>query len=569
MRRGLLVALALTVAVAVGVQFLPTEPDERTPAGVVVAASAGGYSNILTTDYVGPKKCGECHEDKYEEWWNGGHRRMNQLAVEGNVVADFSGVSVEYAGGKATFTRRGEDYVMELVGPDGARRVIKITRTIGFRYRQEYIGTQIEGPEPEGHEVYEHETMTAWAWLFATKRWYPVAYFHWFPNEAEYHANGAMRRNPYEQDDQPFETRCIYCHNTYTYTARLDRPVASRGFIDEPPPEALKALGIEPITDDFDYSMRIPFPKDALITVGISCESCHFGGREHSEHEKDMRFVPSHPALEGWSPPHEGARDDPMIINQICAQCHVSGGVRYPDGSSRLNSFESGEMAAGACWGSIKCTDCHDPHTRGPAAGAPDRPEHIAACLKCHEQYEEPAAARAHHKHDAEISCLDCHMPRTVHGILDDVMNRTHRISSPTERKILDNGLPNACNLCHLDQSVAWAVENMREWSPDLKLPKAPEAALTTPAGDLFLKHPLGALRAVIADAWARSPMRKEAIPKLLDGLLDDNAYIRFRFQLIVEKAMGRPFTRDEYDVMAPPDERGQQVEALRTARAL
>jgi len=211
---------------------------------------------------------------------------------------------------------------------------------------------------------------------------------------------------------------------------------------------------------------------------------------------------------------------NPATVNAVCRQCHISGRQsRWPDQSSLFMSLESFEMDSGACLSEIKCTHCHNPHERGPDAGGPDRQEHLAACVACHEKLQSKEAASAHSNHTAgQASCLDCHMPRVVQGA--DVYNRSHRISSPTDPKILNTGMPNACNLCHLDESLAWTQESLESgWGGQLKLPTQLEHLygkdFARPVGEAWLGHPNGMVRMVAAAAYARSSSGKEELPQL------------------------------------------------------
>ena len=52
-------------------------------------------------------------------------------------------------------------------------------------------------------------------------------------------------------------------------------------------------------------------------------------------------------------------------------------------------------------------------------------------------------------------------MPRIVQGISAFV--RTHRISSPADPAMLGDRGVNACNLCHLDRSVAWTIVELAD----------------------------------------------------------------------------------------------------------
>ena len=181
----------------------------------------------------------------------------------------------------------------------------------------------------------------------------------------------------------------------------------------------------------------------------------------------------------------------------------------------------------------LKCTHCHNPHVRGADAGTADRKEHLDACVARHDDLQSQDAVTAHsHPDPGQVSCLDCHMPRIVQGA--DVYNRTHRISSPTDPKILLTGMPNACNLCHLDKSLAWTRDSLESgWGKRTELPRGLERLygreFGRPVGDAWLAHPDGTIRVVAAAAYARSSHGKEKLPQLISFLNDPNAYYRRR----------------------------------------
>ena len=50
-------------------------------------------------------------------------------------------------------------------------------------------------------------------------------------------------------------------------------------------------------------------------------------------------------------------------------------------------------------------------------------------------------------------------MPRTTFGLLRAI--RSHQVSSPTVKESVEYGRPNACNLCHLDQTLARTAEKL------------------------------------------------------------------------------------------------------------
>ena len=61
-------------------------------------------------------------------------------------------------------------------------------------------------------------------------------------------------------------------------------------------------------------------------------------------------------------------------------------------------------------------------------------------------------------------------MPHTTLGLMKAM--RSHTIDSPNAATTVATGRPNACNLCHLDKSLAWTAEHLEQWysiaSPEL-----------------------------------------------------------------------------------------------------
>ena len=424
-------------------------PRAARPAGLPVEEAPPrlpprvGYSNIYGRDYVGPDACGECHGENHAHWQRSLHASMNRLAGRpGAVVGDFAGRALRYDGGSATFTRDAHGYVMVLAKAGAVRR-FHVTRTIGSRYLQEYVGVDEAAPGAD-------EIRLPFGWWRRPGRWLPRPYFDsWYP--AEYRADGAIATDPFVPDAEPWADRCAWCHNTYPFELRALRST-ERGLgqgleqyddlVVERRPAAARAAILE--------QNRLPTAE--LVTVGISCESCHLGGRAHAVDGEPIRFVPTSSDLRrrAGAPDLSGGRENPRVVDHICAQCHSTPAPRYPNGAAGRNSSEALDLLAGACVPAIACIDCHDPHVAGAGEGAPDPPRAVRACTRCHATLASPRAARAHSRHGAGVTCLDCHMPRIVIGV--SRMVRSHRISSPADPVMLAAAGPNACNLCHLDR---------------------------------------------------------------------------------------------------------------------
>jgi len=84
-------------------------------------------------------------------------------------------------------------------------------------------------------------------------------------------------------------------------------------------------------------------------------------------------------------------------------------------------------------------------------------------CTSCHRDIGANVSAHTHHAEDSVGSnCYDCHMPKTTLGLL--TVMRSHRIDNPTAAMSHERGRPNACNLCHLDRTLAQVADDLERW---------------------------------------------------------------------------------------------------------
>ncbi len=501
----------------------PVAPPPRT-------LPTGPVSSVTAADYIGPAACGECHPDEHARWTRSLHRVMNQKAdAVDAIVGDFSGVVVAYAGGEARFDRDRTGYAMTLTR--GTSRVrYRVTRTIGRRGLQEYVGTQ----EPGGIEV-----RLPFAWWPRRGGWYPQPYFDpWFAAESDFDA--------YAPVTEPWAERCPWCHSTYPFEQRIAR--GTRRAVGH---------GLEQFYTAPGGSERLAV--EAQVTTGISCESCHLGGKAHGG-GAPIHFVPLGARARPEAPlPTAFAieRTVPAIVNTVCAQCHSGPSPRLPDGTALRNSSEALDLAASPCT-TARCVDCHDPH-----AGGSDEARAIAACTSCHARFAAPTAAKAHSGHE-KTSCLECHMPRVVMGI--DRVVRTHRISSPGDPAMMSAAAPNACNLCHLDRSIAWTVDELRRGYEIALDPRGWSAYgdLERPVGEVWMESKEPAVRLLAGAAYARSPLATFALSALTRALADPLPHLRVWALFALEDAIGRKIGPAELDPRAPPDVRAKQIGALR-----
>ena len=507
----------------------PEDPPPAPPRPV--RGSTVADTTIAARDYIGPAACAECHPDEHARWSTSLHSIMNQQAITGAVVGKFDRV-VEYGGGTVTLARSGGDFTMTVA--KGGRSVrYRVTRTIGKRGLQEYVGIEDGGA---GDEV-----RLPFGWWPRRGGWYPQPYFDPWLTEDGFDAYAPVR--------EPWAERCPWCHSTYPFEQRIARGSGPRQL----------GHGLE------QYFESAPAAGDRLVTkqqvtVGISCESCHLGGRAHAA-GAPIHFVPVGATPRAGAPvptTFAAERKDPAIANRVCAQCHSGPSPRLVDGTATRNSSEALDLAASPCT-TARCVDCHDPHRADSRA---DEARAIAACTTCHARFADGVAARAHAGHDG-VSCLDCHMPRMVMGI--DRYVRTHRISSPTDRAMLAVAAPNACNLCHLDRPIRWTVDELRAGYEVRLDPRSWDGYGEAEAsvGDVWLASKQPAIRLIAAAAYARSPLGRYALAEILRLLDDPLPYVRTWAVFAVEDLVRRKLRDDEYDPRLPAEARRRQLERL------
>jgi predicted CXXCH cytochrome family protein len=226
---------------------------------------------------------------------------------------------------------------------------------------------------------------------------------------------------------------------------------------------------------------RVGLDAAHLVEVGIGCESCHGGSREHVANPATVvpSYEPSAPFLRA-RPPEGAEATRAALINRTCARCHQvlfsryaytwEGGSRngkeHPPGGSSINSGEARDLLLSRC--QIACTACHDPHREDAPAklAALATPAGNVVCTACHQELGAPAALRAHAHHDPAhdgASCVGCHLPRKNMG-LGYALTRYHRIGSPTDAARVERDRPIECVLCHTDKTAEALVSQMERW---------------------------------------------------------------------------------------------------------
>lgn len=257
----------------------------------------------------------------------------------------------------------------------------------------------------------------------------------------------------------------------------------------------------------------------------------------------------------------------------------------YPDESSRLKAVEAFEhnrsffrerfwdngvvlaggreftaLAMSKCFtkGTISCLSCHSMHQSDPNDQLKPGMDTSAACIHCHTEPQYNGEISKHTHHPAATSgsdCLNCHMPRTTYALFTAI--RSHQIASPDLAGSVQHGVPNACNLCHLDKSLAWTQDHLVEWFGYPRNPMTVEQEKVSAALVWMLK---GDAAQRVITAWhvgwkpAQEVSGSDWLAPFVARLIDD-PYGVVRYVAGRSLKSLPTFERFDFDFLAPPEE--------------
>lgn len=544
-RTGRTRAVAVTVIVlalagfALGAAVIHSRPPKPPP--------PLGVPDVLPEEgYVGSDACRSCHPSEHATWHASYHRTMTQMASPESVIAPFDGTELELEGVTWRLDRRGDEFFVH--GKEGATEVdVRVVMTTGSHNYQLYW---LESDGQTGlHQ-------------------FPLIYLRsdriWIPRKSRF-LQPPIERTPDETGR--WKAHCVRCH-------------ATRGVKEDPQtgrPRAVE-LGIaceachgpggkhvaanrmpfrryaHHLSGEPDPTIVNPrrLPHDRATDV---CGQCH-GIEVFLDQEKatdwarhGARYRPGDELLASQTTVAGRYEDNPPEVREYLDHSPTFR-LKYcfwSDGSLRVTGREYHGMLESPCYqrGRMSCLSCHrlhrsDDDARSLTAWAEDqldegmRGDH--ACIQCHERFADATEVAAHSHHPAESTgsrCYNCHMPFTTWGLLRAI--RSHTVQSPSVSAGLTTGRPNACNQCHLDQTLDWTARNLSEWygvqPPELSADEKETAAsiLWTLRGD-------PGQRALMAWSMGWQAAREASgsdwmVPLLTALMMDPYHAVRFRAQ--------------------------------------
>ena len=595
--RPLLPVAAIALgAVALGAAAVwtrtPVVPEERITHRPIQTGTDG---------YVSSSACQACHPSQYASWYGSYHRTMTQVATPETVVADFDGVLVaDVHGEPMRLERRGDEFWAEFNDPGAegpqserpriTRQVVMIT---GSHHQQIYWYAT-------GHE--RALNVLPGVYLIADRRWAPrsAVVLH-PPNQAVSTANGH------------WNAVCIACHTTFPRT-RFDTP-----FLSEP----VEQQAVDTTTGEFGiaceachgpgaeharthrnplqrYARHLGDQPDPTIVQPARldprrssqvCGQCHSvwefydAGAERRANSHGFPYRPGGELRDTRFMPQPMARRDPAALAAFVERdpAFVTGSF-WADGMIRVSGREYNGLIDSPCFKdatddarTLSCFSCHTMHM------TPEDPRPVAewaathqvaagmdgndACLACHDLPEDRVTAHTRHAPDsAGSSCYNCHMPYTSYGLLKAI--RSHTISSPSVAESVETGRPNACNLCHVDRTLAWTGAALREWY-DLPAPPLGDEERTVAAALLWAMRGDAGQRALAAFALGWAPAQAASgtswmAPYLAELLNDPYEAVRYIAYRSLRTVPG--YSGFEYDYVA--DRQARVAAALPVLRS-
>jgi predicted CXXCH cytochrome family protein len=555
-------AFFVVASLAAGCSQSSAPPPQETGDSSPSVPPGDGLPQMVAYDgYASSSACQSCHRQQHASWHKTFHRGMTQLPNVDSVLAPFNGEEISLGDLTCRMTRRDGEFFVEIrevkdaAPPPETRRIVMTT---GSHHMQGYWLRRGEGNLLDQLPL---------VWLLeedGNGRWVPR-------QECFLHAPSEP-----PPSSQLWNTNCISCHSVNGVPG-IDRRGSST--------------------------------ETRVAELGIACEACHGPGQAHiaayQDVSRERRKAGETAIAAGIVNPR---RLQPDRSAQVCGQCHavtqfanlrlredwfLFGNPYRPgddlnetrltalpssmpgeelnsffkrgfiesnfwsDGMVRVGGREYNGLLESACYqrGGMTCLDCHSMHDSDPNDMLGAGMDTNEACYRCHSSYRQELELHSHHLANSSGSlCYNCHMPHTSYSLLKGM--RSHQISSPEIALTLGTGRPNACNLCHLDQTLAWSAEKLAEWYGQ-KPAHLDEDQQSISAAILWMLRGDAVQRVLLAWSCGWSPARhasgEEWLPPFLAQLLEDPySAVRLGAGRSLKK-LGYDLT---YDYLAPQEAR-------------
>lgn len=408
--------------------------------------------------YVGSEACIDCHKKETEAWQGSHHDMAMRHADAESVLGDFDDHTFTFEGKPNRFYRKGEEYWVNIQGPDGEWHDYKISYTFAWEPLQQYMVEFEDG----------RVQLIPFAWDSRTKQEGGQRWFHLYPDTTpkdEFY---------WTNTGQNWNFMCADCHST-----NLEK----------------------------NYDATTNTYSTTWSEINVGCEACHGPASEHVElakqAEKSGNTIASANhygfdrdlgmAVKEWvyEEGHSTLQPKEIVMThqvQTCAQCHsrrtqlnesadhvkgsfldkyrlslITPELYYHDGQIYDEDYVYGSFLQSAmAEKGVTCTNCHDPHT------AELKIPEEAVCAQCHIASDYMPDNHTFHEANTEASqCTTCHMPETTYMQVDPRRDHSWHVPRPDLSQHINT--PNVCTSCHEDETNQWADQKIGEWFPNSK----------------------------------------------------------------------------------------------------
>jgi hypothetical protein len=553
---------------------------------------------IENDSYASSRACRACHPAEYASWHDSYHRTMTQVATPQTVVPSFDDVLIQNVyGSDVRLARKGEGFFASFDDPDWTAPALNAPEASRPRIKRQVV--MITGSHHQ--QVYWYSTghgrllgQLPAAYLIEARRWIPrrAAVVH-------------PPADPIFSETGHWNSTCIACHATHG-KPEFDTPFGSQAIETQNVQTTSAEFGIAceachgpgeehvrenrnplrrywlHLTNRPDRTAVLPTRLNPRVSSQV-CGQCHSVWEfydQRGERQANSGGLPYKPgddlsATRFVAQPTRNS-DTATMKTLLAEDRGFINDSFWPDGMIRVTGREYNGLVESPCFKhatddarTLTCFSCHAMHQ----APADLRPSGVwadaqlapgmdgnEACLRCHQfSPARPGKIDAHTHHRSESagsSCYNCHMPNTTYGLLKTV--RSHQISSPSVAASVTTGRLNACNLCHLDQTLAWTSQYLEKWYAAPKTLLG-EDETSVAASLLWLLRGDAAERVLIAQAFGWQPAQHASgtawMPFYLAQLMDD-PYEAIRF-IAYRSLRGLPgFETVAYDFVAPSTRR-------------
>ncbi len=433
--------------------------------------------------YVSSDKCRSCHPHHHATWHASHHRTMTQVPSEDSVIADFDDQILHYYGREFRFFREDGGFFMEMKaarsgasGEPAPSRTFEMVLSTGAHHQQAFWFATDEG---------RSLGKLPFIWINAEQRWVPYGSIFFAPASRPSMQTGVWNENcirchvvqgrprweeesGYDSHVGEFGISCGACHGAAEEHAAIHRNPLHRyrqhlSSADDP------SL-VSPADLSHERSSQVCGQCHSNFDLQDARSERAFDRHGFAYRPGDDLHESRHVFRYGEDP------TDPAVVRKLERSPQYYERRFWSDGMVRVSGREYNGLLETPCYqrGTMSCLSCHTMHPdaddrRPREEWADDQLEPgmrgNQACVQCHPEYEseERLVAHTHHPPRSNGSnCYNCHMPHTTLGLMKAM--RSHTVDSPDVATTVATGRPNACNLCHLDESLGWTSEHLAEW---------------------------------------------------------------------------------------------------------